>query len=74
MFKRLMWIDFSETYSLNQSSNLVTAVEGSLIAWIDVAPINWPAQAKFLFKEQKIKDNCGFGTFFIYAYVRSYLQ
>ena len=31
----------------NQNSNLVTAIEGSLTAWIKAVTIKWPVQAKF---------------------------
>ena len=39
----------SNSFSSKGKGNLVTAVVGSLNAWISVVTINWSAQAKFLF-------------------------
>ena len=40
----------SNSFSSKGERNLATVVAGSLTDWISVVTINWPAQAKFLFK------------------------
>ena len=40
----------SEFHTTVLERNLATVVAGSLTDWISVVTINWPAQAKFLFK------------------------
>ena len=40
---------FAKASRLYYNSNIATAIEGTLTAWIGVVMMNWPVWAKFLF-------------------------
>ena len=46
IFSLMTLMTFTKINRPNQNSNLVTAVEGNLTAWIWAANINWPVQTK----------------------------